>query len=107
MKLLNTVSMSFEWMLKELFQFRSFSFTTEHSENEDTTQSGLFENEIGPELSPPSVREIRTLQECQRDKEYTTDYVSILSQLSGFCAEQRLFYAGLEHTRSKTHFRNW
>ena len=42
------------------------------------TQSGLFENEIGPEMLH-SGHETRALEEYQRNKPSTTDYMSILS----------------------------
>ena len=47
-----------------------------------------------------SVQKTYFLEERQRLKEETTDYVSILSFFSGFLAGKCLFSARLEHSRS-------
>ena len=54
----------------------------EHSENKIVTQSGLFENEIGPGVLNSSIQQIRLLEEYQMHKPSVTEYVSILSK---FC----------------------
>ena len=51
----------------------------EHSENKIIRQSGMFENEIGPEVFQSNVRQSRTLLEYQRHTPHATDFVSILS----------------------------
>ena len=43
-------------------------FLIEHSENKIITQSGLFENEIGPGVLQPSAQQTGMLQEYQRNK---------------------------------------
>ena len=55
----------------------------EHSENKVVTQSGLFENEIGPEVLQSSVRQTPALQENQKHTPSAAD-VSILSLLREF-----------------------
>ena len=61
--------------------------TIEHSENKIITQSGMFENEIGPGLLESSVRQTHALQEYQRHRPCATDYVSILSMFSEIFAD--------------------
>ena len=51
-------------------------------ENKTITQSGLFENEIGPGVTQSWVQETHALQECQRYKAQANYYASILSLLS-------------------------
>ena len=67
-------------------------------------QSGLFENEIGPGILKVNVQKTCVLQECQRHKAKATDYVLILSFLSGILARERLLRARLVHSRSNLVF---
>ena len=53
----------------------------EHSENKMITQSGLHENEIGPEVLYSSIQQARVLQDIQRRKVFATNYVWIQSFL--------------------------
>ena len=55
----------------------------EHSENKIIVQSSLFENEIGPGVLKSNVQKTGALQYRQRNKAEITEYVSILSFLSG------------------------
>ena len=53
----------------------------EHSENKSIIQSGLFENEIRPGVLQSSIQQTRVLQDFQRLKVFSTNYVLILSFL--------------------------
>ena len=67
-------------------------------------QTELFEKEIGPGVLQSSVRKACVLQECQRHKGKATNYISILSFLSGILAAECLLNAKLEHSRSNLVF---
>ena len=60
--------------------FQEIIILIEHSENRIITQSGMFENEIGPRILQSSIQQTRALEEYKRHKLSATRFVSTLSK---------------------------